>query len=335
MKKFSIILPVRNGGEYVKECVNSILAQTLNDFNLIVLDNCSTDGTLQWVTSLKDERIIIYPSPTPLSIEYNWGRIVSISKNEYITLIGHDDILNPDYLKMMEYLINKFPDATLYQTNFAFINSKGKIIRSCKPMKEVENGPEFLQSILQNKIDIIGTGFMMRSKDYDEMGGIPTSYPNLLFADFELWLNLTSKNYKATSHNEGFCFRLHQSTTSASSDVKYLQAFEKFIYFLDTLKLKGHVYQKVITENANTFIIHYCKSISHRILRTPKKLRGDISVNAVLQSGKYYSTMLTSTNKFNPLSNLAIGLAKVIDSNTITRKIFILFKSVYSKPLLK
>ncbi|HEV8081079.1 MAG TPA: glycosyltransferase family 2 protein [Chitinophagaceae bacterium] len=335
MKKFSIILPVKNGGEYVKECVKSIQSQTLNNFNLLVLDNYSTDGTVKWIESLNDERILIYPSIKPLSIEENWERIVTINKNEFITLIGHDDILKPDYLKMMEDLINKFPDATLYQTHFSYINSKGKIIRNCKPMNELETGPEFLRSILQNKIDIVGTGFLMRSKDYNALSGIPTSYPNLLFADFKLWLNLTSKNYKATSTFEGFYFRLHQSTTSASSDVKYLQAFEKFIYFLDTLKLKGHVYQKVITENANTFIIHYCKSISHRILRTPKKLRGDISVNAVLQSGKYYSTMLTSTNKFNPLSNLAIGLAKVIDSNTITRKIFILFKSVYSKPLLK
>ena len=39
MKKFSIILPVKNGGKYVKECVKSILFQTLNDFNLLVLDN--------------------------------------------------------------------------------------------------------------------------------------------------------------------------------------------------------------------------------------------------------------------------------------------------------
>jgi glycosyltransferase involved in cell wall biosynthesis len=74
MKKFTIILPVRNGGKYAKECVNSILAQTLNDFNLTVLDNCSTDGTLQWITALNDERIIIHPSSNPLSIEENWGR---------------------------------------------------------------------------------------------------------------------------------------------------------------------------------------------------------------------------------------------------------------------
>ncbi len=105
MKKFSIILPVRNGGEYVKECVGSILSQTLNDFNLLVLDNCSTDSTVEWLESLQDERITIFRSAVPLSIEENWGRIISIPKNEYITLIGHDDVLNPGYLKLMHALI--------------------------------------------------------------------------------------------------------------------------------------------------------------------------------------------------------------------------------------
>ncbi len=332
--KFSIILPVKNGGEYVKECVKSILSQTLNDFNLLVLDNCSTDGTLQWIESLNDERIIIYSSTTPLSIEENWGRIFIIQKNEYITLIGHDDILKPDYLKVMNDLINEFPDAALYQTHFAYIDSKGKNIRSCKPMKEIENGPEFLQSILQKKIDIVGTGFMMRTKDYDELGGIPL-YPNLLFADFELWLNLTAKNYKATSPVEGFYFRLHQSTTSVSSDVKYQLAFEKFIYFLETLKLKDTTYQKVIAENADKFIMFYCKSLSHRILRTPKEKRENLSVNSVLQKGKEYSNLLTSNKNFNPLSNSTILLARMVDSNTITRKVFLLFKKIYGKPVLK
>ena len=332
--KFSIILPVMNGGEYVKDCINSILSQTLTNFNLIVLDNCSTDGTVQWIESINDERIIIYPSITPLSIEENWGRILSVTKNEYITLIGHDDILMPDYLKIMDILINKFPDASLYQTHFSYIDAKGKSIRNCKPMKEIESGPQFLQSILQSRIDIVGTGFMMRSKDYDELGGIPTSYPNLLFADFELWLNFAGKNYKATAPVEGFYFRLHQSTTSISSDIKYQQAFEKFIYFLQKLKLKRADYEKAITENANLFIFFYCKSLSHRILRTPKAIRGSLSVNSILEKGKEYSGVLTSGTNFNP-SNFTILVARFVDSNIITRNIFLLFRKIYNKPLLK
>ena len=91
--KFSIILPVRNGGEYVKECINSILAQSYMGFELLVFDNNSSDGTLEWLNSIDDKRVKVYPSATSLTIEENWGRIIALEKGEFITLIGHDDIL--------------------------------------------------------------------------------------------------------------------------------------------------------------------------------------------------------------------------------------------------
>lgn len=334
MKKFSIILPVRNGGEYVKDCVNSILNQRLNGFNLIILDNCSTDGTLEWIKTLDDERIIIYHSTIPLSIEESWARIITVEKNEFITLIGHDDILKPDYLNIISDLINKYPDASLYQTHFSYINNKGEIMRKCRTMNEKEDGPDFLRSILQNKIDIVGTGFMMRSKDYDALGGIPISYPNLLFADFELWLRLTDKNYKATAAEEGFDFRLHQSTTSVSSNINYQNAFEKFLHFLQHLQNKSGNYKEIITNHIDDFILFYCRSLSHRLLRTPKRNREGLTVKRILEKFKDYSTLF-SDKKINPLSSPSIITAIIIDSNAATRKLFLWFKSLYKHPLLK
>ena len=78
--KFSIILPVRNGGEYVKECINSILAQSYMGFELLVFDNNSSDGTLEWLNSIDDKRVKVYPSATSLTIEENWGRIIALEK---------------------------------------------------------------------------------------------------------------------------------------------------------------------------------------------------------------------------------------------------------------
>ena len=106
MGKFSIILPVKNGGEYLKLCVKSILGQTCQDFNLIILDNNSQDGSLQWISSLGDPRIVIHPSSKSLTIEENWGRIKNIAKNEYMTMIGHDDILHEFYLEEMDKLFH-------------------------------------------------------------------------------------------------------------------------------------------------------------------------------------------------------------------------------------
>ncbi|MBA2745455.1 MAG: glycosyltransferase, partial [Flavisolibacter sp.] len=64
--KYSIILPVRNGGHYIKKCVASILSQTRQDYNLIVLENCSTDGTAEWLRNINNPKISVIEAPRSL-----------------------------------------------------------------------------------------------------------------------------------------------------------------------------------------------------------------------------------------------------------------------------
>jgi glycosyltransferase involved in cell wall biosynthesis len=332
--KFSIILPVHNGGKYVKACVNSILGQTLPDFNLLVLENKSTDGTFEWISSINDSRIKVLPSNETLSIEKNWARIISIPKNEFITLIGHDDLLHRDYLQTMNQLINLHPNASLYQTHFNYIDEKGIEIRKSKPMPEIENAEDFLGSFLNNNVDVMGTGFMMRSKDYDRLGGIP-SYPNLLFADFELWIKATRLSYKATSSKECFSFRLHQSTTAKSPDTKFQKAFEQFVYFLNALIQDKESFRKTMLESAGPFLMFYCKSLAHRLLRTPKEKREGLTVSEFIAKCKGYADLLGVENTFYPDKVSSIKLARYIDQSSFRRNMFLLFKKFYSKPILK
>lgn len=330
--RYSIILPVRNGGNYVKECVRSILAQTLDMFNLIVLDNFSTDGTTEWLRSLDDPRIILYPSEKSLTIEENWGRITSVPKNEFITLIGHDDILEPNYLSVMDDLIRRHPKASLYQSHFRYINAEGRAIRHCKPMDEIQKASEFVAFFLSGLIDTNGTGFMMRSSDYDDLGGIPVRYPNLLFADFELFIRLTVRGYKATSSSQAFAFRLHQSTTSTSSDIKFLRSFRIFLDFLQDLKLCSSDVERAIETYSLHFIGDYCKGLSHRMLRTPKEGRQGQSVAQFLVECKAYADKLVPEHQFNPLGEFSVRMASYIDRTFVTRWLFILFKRIYPKP---
>ncbi len=334
MPKFSIILPVRNGGDYLKECVRSILAQTVPDFDLLVLDNDSTDGTTEWIRSIADPRIKIYPSEKALVIEENWDRISKIPKNEFITLIGHDDRLNKDYLFTMQELIMNYPDAALYQTHFNYIDSKGEKIRDCKPMKLVETAKGFLEEFLSNNVDVMGTGFMMRSTDYDRLGGIPP-YPNLLFADFALWISLTKISYKVTSPKQCFSFRLHQSMTAASADIKFQQAFERFIFFLEKLKNESREYRDIIRQKAADFLLFYCRGLSHRLLRTPKSMRGGLTVKGFIRKCKMYAAQLGLGNRFYPERFFSIRVAKMLDSNPIGRALFLAWKKLYPKPMLK
>lgn len=321
MATFSVILPVRNGGEYVKECVNSILAQTLQDFNLVVLDNNSTDGTVAWLESLNDSRIIIHTSERSLSIEQNWGRIKDVPRNEFMTMIGHDDVLLPHYLEEMADLIKRFPDATLYQTHFSYIDAAGKFIRDCLPMDEKQYVHEFLASQMQRTIDSTGTGYMMRSADYDTLGGMPPNYPNLIFADFSLWIRLMARGYKATSFKNCFSYRIHNSVSATTNGMAFQTAFGEYVKELHHLQLQYPDVNKSILRYGKDFLLFWCSSLSHRLLKTPLKLRS-LKVEGLIQLYKKHAALLIPGQEFEPEKVKKIKLAELLDSNALTRNLF-------------
>ena len=326
-------MPLRNGGKYLKECINSILLQTRTDYNIIILDNLSTDGSVEWLRSLQNDKIIIHTSTKSLEIEENWNRVLSVEKNEFMTLIGHDDILLPDYLETIDALIVAFPDASLYQTHFDYIDDRGVKIRTCKPMPEMEKGPQLLASFLQNKLDLMGTGFMMRSKDYDLLGGIP-DYPNLLYADLEIFMELTMQSYKVTSPKITFYFRIHQSTTTVSPNIKFLLALGRVVSYMSELGYED-LYAVVIRKHGKQFLLKNCKALCHRLLRSPVRTRNRLSVRMIVNRCKVYGHLLIPGVTFIPEYHFSVFLSLVIDGSEYGRNSFLWFKRHYKKPLLK
>ncbi len=328
---YSIILPVRNGGYHFKECVSSILQQDLGSFELLILDNCSTDGSIEWVTSLADPRIAVFPTNRPLSIEENWARIVDIPKSEFITLIGHDDLLDRNYLAGMEKLIQAHPGASLYQAHFRYINPEGKQTGKCRPMEEKQEKDAFLHSLLTDTIDTMGTGYMMRARDYDRLGGIPF-YPNLLFADHALWLELTAISYKATTSAELFSYRRHQSTSKGASAVSYINAFYRFMSYLEQLSRSDEKIKAVMSTDIQAYIMYYCRSLSHRLLKTPVRQRQGMTVAGFIAACADYARRL-GDGRFEPYRQRSVRLAAAIDSNFITRSLYLAFRKVYQRPV--
>jgi GT2 family glycosyltransferase len=236
-RRYLIVLPVRNGGEYLKACVTSILAQDHENFRLVVLENASTDDTPSWLRQMRDPRISIRESPTPLEIEKNWARILHLDlSEEFMTIIGHDDQLDPGYLSQMTGLIDAHPDAGLYQSHFRLIDQHGRRLRSCLPMPVRETADGFLAARLRLRRDSYGTGYMFRTLDYARVGGIPP-YKKLMFADDALWLKLMRGSYKATLARRMFSYRLHPGATSHSPD--WRSAFDGLACYLDFLKSFG------------------------------------------------------------------------------------------------
>ncbi|MEO6330174.1 MAG: glycosyltransferase [Ginsengibacter sp.] len=334
MEKFSIILPVKNGGEHVKLCINSILSQTINNFNLIILDNCSTDGTLGYIESLADDRIAIYPSSKPLSIEENWRRILSVNKNEFMTMIGHDDLLHPHYLQTMDDLIKKHSGASLYQTHYKFVNAEGEEVGKCLPMTEVQYAHEFVAAQFTRTIDSMGTGYMMRSKDYNNLGGISLEYPNLIFADYALWIDLALLNYKATSFIEAFSYRLHSSTSKLTGAQNYQEAFEKYILFIKERTIQNVKINEAVERYGKDMLMYYSESLSHRLLKT-SLIQRQLKVRDFLEKCKHFAALLIPGQPFEPLAKFRIKLAMQLDEFAIGRMLFVTYKKIESKIFYK
>ena len=253
-RQFSIFLPVHNGGTYVKECLAGILGQTYPHFTLEVLENQSDDGTAQWLSGLTDERVRVWSSTGLLDIEDNWARIGDLPKCEFMTFVGHDDILYPDFLETVNALVSRHPDASLYLTHFDIADASGTVARKCRAMPEVEKAHQFLSARLRWARDSFGTGYVMRSSDYLRVGGLP-KHPGLLFSDDELWLRLMSLSHAVVSPRVCFAYQLHDASASGNPPNELLlEAFDEYLRFLRGRARDDADVERVLSEGLLSFV---------------------------------------------------------------------------------
>lgn len=100
--KISVIVPMFNAENFIEECIDSILSQTFRDFELILVDDCSTDRTVDLIRErFDDPRIRIIPS---VRKGYDWGARnlgIQFARGNYVYFVDHDDLLLPDALERL------------------------------------------------------------------------------------------------------------------------------------------------------------------------------------------------------------------------------------------
>jgi glycosyltransferase involved in cell wall biosynthesis len=126
--KVSVIIPTYNYGKYLGEAIQSVLGQTFADFELIVVDDGSTDNTREVVDSFSDPRIkYIYQENRGLSAAENTG--IKASCGEYISILGADDMWPPENLALKVKLLDAHPDIGLVCSDaYVFDNHTGATI---------------------------------------------------------------------------------------------------------------------------------------------------------------------------------------------------------------
>jgi glycosyltransferase involved in cell wall biosynthesis len=95
----TVAIPVFRGARYIRSAIDSVLSQSFRDYELLVVDNASDDGTVEVVRSYSDPRIVLVCNEKNIGAEGNWNKCLMLAKGDYIKILPHDDTLDRDCLK--------------------------------------------------------------------------------------------------------------------------------------------------------------------------------------------------------------------------------------------
>lgn len=204
--RFSVVVPLYNKEVSIEKCIQSVLAQTCADFELLVVNDGSTDASREVVAGIPDSRIRIVDKPNGgVSSARNEG-IVNAS-NEHVALLDADDYWEPDFLETIAKLIADYPDADCYTTGYACkfdnttLNVFGARERGIVPdfFKQVYIGPVMhSSSICVKKRTFEQVGYfnsnIRRGEDYDMWARIGRSVKIAATPDVKVWYRLKVEN---------------------------------------------------------------------------------------------------------------------------------------------
>ncbi len=206
MCEISVVLPVYNGEEHIGEAIESVLSQTFQDFELIIVNDCSTDGTAKIVSryAQQDKRIhtINHSQNRKLPASLNTGFQNACGK--YLTWTSHDNRYKPEAFARMYVELEGNPDYGLVYADYSVIDKDGNILRE-NPMGE----PETIY--LAN---VVGACFLYRKSIACQTGEYDTNM--FLAEDYDYWLRIC--RYTKLRHlcRNLYLYRIHASSLSAT-----------------------------------------------------------------------------------------------------------------------
>lgn len=190
MRYFSVVMPVYNKEKYVAASIQSILDQTYPYFELIVVDDGSTDGSADVIASVTDDRIrYIRQTNGGESAARNNG--IRQAAHGYIAFLDSDDLWLPDYLERINALIDKYPEAGAY--GCAYLHEPvvdGTLQKAASMEKDdtehvIENYFEFVMSHQQS---LTASTTTVRRSVFEKAGGFPVGLRN--WVDLDLWARI-------------------------------------------------------------------------------------------------------------------------------------------------
>ena len=224
-KTVSICIPTYNRRKYLRETINSIFQQTYKDYEIVIVDDGSTDGTEEMIRNLGFPVIYYWQENSGDAAARN--KLIELAKGKYISFIDSDDLLMPDAIERMIKIMDTQKEDIIVYGSYFRINENGKIYGRCK--RRLYSGnitiPLFKTILVHACGSMFPTKVLRESPAFDKTLNI--------CSDYDLWLRLSTK-YKFIALSEPtFMRRRHSCNLSKASLENCLiefQVINRFYY---------------------------------------------------------------------------------------------------------
>lgn len=208
MAKVSVIVPAYNGDRYIGQALDSILAQSYRDYEIIVVDDGSEDNTSQIIQKYPNQIYYVYQQNQGVAASRNQG--LEVATGEYIAFLDQDDIFLPDKLAQQVPLLDRQPSLGLVNSGWQIVNATGKLVAAVQPWQKL---PQLNSADLIIWKPVFLGAMLFRKSWLDRSGGFD---PNLeQTPDVDLILRLAMMNCPAAWVKQATVkYRQHESNAS-------------------------------------------------------------------------------------------------------------------------
>lgn len=231
--KFSILIANYNNGKFFQDCYDSITAQTYGNWEAIIVDDCSTDNSVEIIKELigDDTRFKLHFNEKNSGVGFTKGKLIELAEGEICGYVDPDDAILPEAIsKAVEIFTN--PDVSLTYSRFIKCDENLNPVSENKSVKQILNGdPYFFNCPI-----VINHFVCFRRKTYFETGKMN---PNLKIAeDQDLYLKLYEKGKAVFIDQANYLYRFHQGGISQNDNKKKSYAYWSEAIF-NAMKRRG------------------------------------------------------------------------------------------------
>ena len=192
--RVTVAVPTCNGAAFIQEAIASILAQTFDDFELLIVDDASDDDTLALVAAVQDPRLSIVRHAVRRGLVANWNRCLDAASGEYITIFHQDDVMAPDSLARRVAVLDAESAVAFVHSKVWQIGPDGTPLPDAWPATPadadagVHAGREYFSRLFRDETVVCCPAVMMRRHAVLRHGGFDAHLP--FTAGLEMWMRL-------------------------------------------------------------------------------------------------------------------------------------------------